>query len=93
MSQRMNILGKGQGLDGDLTSTGATCLATQARGTTYGRRWLLEGDKTTPAHGAARRARSSTANHAGARMVSPPQSTAPLWNVDVRQAAIMSSHP
>ncbi|AZL73539.1 PAAR domain-containing protein [Pseudomonas oryziphila] len=48
MSQRMNILGKGQGLDGDLTSTGATCLATQARGTTYGRRWLLEGDKTTP---------------------------------------------
>ncbi|WP_223811909.1 PAAR domain-containing protein [Pseudomonas oryziphila] len=48
MSPRMNILGKGQGLDGDLTSTGATCLATQARGTTYGRRWLLEGDKTTP---------------------------------------------
>ncbi|MCO7520577.1 MULTISPECIES: PAAR domain-containing protein [unclassified Pseudomonas] len=48
MSQRMNILGKGQGLDGDLTSTGATCIAAQARGATHGRRWLLEGDRTTP---------------------------------------------
>lgn len=48
MSQRMNIFGKGQGLDGDLTSTDATCIAGQARGTFHGRRWLLEGDRTTP---------------------------------------------
>lgn len=48
MSLRMNIFGKGQGLDGDKTSTGATCIANQARGFNEGRRWLLEGDKTTP---------------------------------------------
>ncbi|WP_313650745.1 PAAR domain-containing protein [Pseudomonas soli] len=48
MSQRMNIFGKGQGLDGDLTSTDATCIAGQARGSFHGRRWLLEGDRTTP---------------------------------------------
>ncbi|WP_339550446.1 PAAR domain-containing protein [Pseudomonas kermanshahensis] len=48
MSQRMNILGKGQGLDGDQTTTGATCIAGQARGRVHGSGWLLVGDKTTP---------------------------------------------
>ncbi|ATP52234.1 hypothetical protein CR512_24055 [Pseudomonas putida] len=48
MSQRMNILGKGQGLDGDQTTTGAICIAGQARGRVHGSGWLLVGDKTTP---------------------------------------------
>lgn len=48
MSQRLNLFGKGQGLDGDLTSTGAVCIATHARGRVHGIPWLLEGDKTTP---------------------------------------------
>jgi uncharacterized Zn-binding protein involved in type VI secretion len=48
MSQRINILGKGQGLDGDQTTTGALCIAGQARGRVHGRGWLLVGDKTTP---------------------------------------------
>lgn len=47
MNQRTNIFGKGQGLDGDLTTTGATCIASQSRGTFNGRRWLIEGDRTT----------------------------------------------
>lgn len=48
MSQRLNIFGKGQGLDGDLTSTGARCIASRARGQVHAIAWLLEGDKTTP---------------------------------------------
>lgn len=47
MNQRTNIFGNGQGLDGDLTTTGATCVASQSRGTFNGRRWLIKGDLTT----------------------------------------------
>ncbi|NIF18987.1 PAAR domain-containing protein [Pantoea sp. Cy-639] len=47
MNQRPSIFGNGQGLDGDLTSTGATCIASQSRGTFNGRRWLIEGDPTS----------------------------------------------
>ncbi|WP_194792521.1 PAAR domain-containing protein, partial [Pseudomonas sp. UFMG81] len=47
MTFRINIFGKGQGLDGDRTSTGATCIASRAKGAVDGRPWLLEGDKTT----------------------------------------------
>lgn len=72
MNLRMNIFGKGQGLDGDKTSTGATCIANQARGFNEGRRWLLEGDKPPPALAAVKKERSSTANHVGARMAYPP---------------------
>ncbi len=31
MSMRINIFGRGQGLDGDETTTGAICIADQAR--------------------------------------------------------------
>ncbi|WP_350012799.1 PAAR domain-containing protein [Pseudomonas asiatica] len=48
MSMRMNIFGRGQGLDGDETTTGAICIAGQARGRVHGKDWLLKGDKTTP---------------------------------------------
>ncbi|MGN8250991.1 PAAR domain-containing protein [Pseudomonas sp. SMV7] len=48
MSMRMNIFGRYQGLDGDETSTGAICIASQARGRVHGRNWLLQGDPTTP---------------------------------------------
>lgn len=48
MSMRMNIFGRGQGLDGDETTTGAICIAGQARGRVHGSEWLLKGDKTTP---------------------------------------------
>ena len=48
MSMRMNIFGRGQGLDGDATTTGAICIAGQARGRVHGKDWLLQGDKTTP---------------------------------------------
>ncbi|MFJ4344848.1 PAAR domain-containing protein [Pseudomonas sp. NPDC089401] len=47
MNLRTSIFGNGQGLDGDLTTTGATCIASQSRGTFNGRRWLIEGDRTT----------------------------------------------
>lgn len=47
MSQRMNILGRGQGLNGDETTTGAICIASQVRGRVHGSDWLLQGDKTT----------------------------------------------
>ncbi|WP_205300742.1 PAAR domain-containing protein [Pantoea sp. Ap-967] len=47
MGQRMNIFGRGQGLDGDETTTGAICIAGQARGRVHGSDWLLKGDKTT----------------------------------------------
>lgn len=45
MNQRPSIFGNGQDLDGDLTSTGATCIASQSRGTFNGRRWLIEGEQ------------------------------------------------
>ncbi|MBK4994800.1 PAAR domain-containing protein [Pseudomonas sp. S37] len=48
MSMRMNIFGRYQGLDGDQTTTGAICIASQARGRVHGRNWLLQGDPTTP---------------------------------------------
>ncbi|MDD2109851.1 PAAR domain-containing protein [Pseudomonas asiatica] len=48
MSMRMNIFGRYQGLDGDETTTGAICIASQARGRVHGRDWLLQGDPTTP---------------------------------------------
>ncbi|WP_288441681.1 PAAR domain-containing protein [uncultured Pseudomonas sp.] len=47
MSQRMNIFGRGQGLDGDQTTTGAVCIAGKARGRVHGSDWLLTGDQTT----------------------------------------------
>ncbi|QHG63160.1 PAAR domain-containing protein [Pseudomonas putida] len=47
MSLRINILGRGQGLDGDETSTGAICIANQSIGFSSGIAWLFEGDKTT----------------------------------------------
>ena len=48
MSMRMNFFGRYQGLDGDETTTGAICIASQARGRVHGRDWLLQGDPTTP---------------------------------------------
>lgn len=47
MSLRMNISGRGQGLDGDETTTGALCMASQTSAYTDGRAWLLVGDTTT----------------------------------------------
>ncbi|MGJ7548885.1 PAAR domain-containing protein [Pseudomonas alloputida] len=47
MSSRINILGRGQGLDGDETTTGAICIANQSMGFSSGGAWLFEGDKTT----------------------------------------------
>lgn len=51
MSMRISILGRYQGLDSDETTTGAICIAGQARGRVHGRNWLLQGDKTTPCPG------------------------------------------
>ncbi|MDM9590213.1 hypothetical protein ACI2OW_15795 [Pseudomonas shirazica] len=48
MSMRMNFFGRYQGLDGDETTTGAICIASQARGRVHGRNWLLQGEPTTP---------------------------------------------
>ncbi|MCX2887391.1 MULTISPECIES: PAAR domain-containing protein [Pseudomonas] len=45
---RANLAGKGQALDGDLTTTGAICIATGASYRDNGRMVLREGDPTTP---------------------------------------------
>ncbi|QVM94027.1 PAAR domain-containing protein [Pseudomonas entomophila] len=45
---RIVIFGKAQGLDGDRTTTGATCIGKRAAGNVNGSGWLLEGDSTTP---------------------------------------------
>nr|WP_248921148.1 PAAR domain-containing protein [Pseudomonas entomophila] len=45
---RIVIFGKAQGLDGDRTTTGATCIGKRAAGNVNGGGWLLEGDSTTP---------------------------------------------
>ena len=47
MTYRIVIFGKGQGLVGDRTTTGATCIGDRAAGNVNGRAWLLEGDQTT----------------------------------------------
>lgn len=44
---RVDLGGKGQALDGDLTTTGATCIATGASYTSNGRMVLRMGDSTT----------------------------------------------
>ncbi|WP_349629295.1 PAAR domain-containing protein [Pseudomonas entomophila] len=48
MNLRIVIFGKAQGLDGDRTTTGATCIGKRAAGNVNGSGWLLEGDSTTP---------------------------------------------
>ncbi|MDF9621046.1 PAAR domain-containing protein [Pseudomonas entomophila] len=48
MNRRIVIFGKAQGLDGDRTTTGATCIGKRAAGNVNGSGWLLEGDSTTP---------------------------------------------
>lgn len=48
MTLRIVIFGKAQGLDGDRTTTGATCIGKRAAGNVNGTGWLLEGDSTTP---------------------------------------------
>jgi len=45
---RVNLEGKGQAVDGDVTTTGAVCIATDAGYITDGRWVLREGDPTTP---------------------------------------------
>ncbi|MDZ3991086.1 PAAR domain-containing protein [Pseudomonas sp. Teo4] len=45
---RVNIDGKGQAVDGDVTTTGAICIATGAGYVSNGRLVLREGDPTTP---------------------------------------------
>lgn len=47
MGLRISIFGRGQGLDGDETTTGAICIANQSMGFSSGVAWLFEGDKTT----------------------------------------------
>lgn len=48
MTLRIVIFDKAQGLDGDRTTTGATCIGKRAAGNVNGGGWLLEGDSTTP---------------------------------------------
>lgn len=45
---RVNLGGKGQAVDGDVTTTGAVCIATDPCYLSDGRRVLREGDRTTP---------------------------------------------
>ena len=45
---RVSLDGKGQAVDGDLTTTGATCIGTDAGCFSGGRMVLREGDATTP---------------------------------------------
>ena len=45
---RVNLEGKGQAVDGDVTTTGAVCIATGASYLDEGRMVLREGDHTTP---------------------------------------------
>ncbi|CAI3799946.1 hypothetical protein GLGCALEP_02483 [Pseudomonas sp. MM221] len=45
---RVSLEGKGQAVDGDLTTTGAICIATGAGYLDEGRMVLREGDQTTP---------------------------------------------
>lgn len=45
---RVNLGGKGQAVDGDVTTTGAVCIATGLGYLSNGRRVLREGDRTTP---------------------------------------------
>jgi hypothetical protein len=73
MNLRMNIFGKGQGLDGDKTSTGATCIANQAQASTKGVAGCSKATRPPPALAAVKKERSSTANHVGARMAYPPK--------------------
>ncbi|MHC6225315.1 PAAR domain-containing protein [Pseudomonas sp. X10] len=47
MGNRMNVFGKGQGLDGDATTTGATCLSSLAQARQDRRGILRQGDVTT----------------------------------------------
>ena len=48
MARRMNMNGRGAGLHGDQTTTGATCLSSQAAHTQNGVGHLRLGDATTP---------------------------------------------
>ncbi|MGH8379681.1 PAAR domain-containing protein [Pseudomonas sp.] len=48
MAKRMNMNGRGAGLHGDQTTTGATCLSSQAAHTQNGVGHLRLGDATTP---------------------------------------------
>ncbi|WP_284356009.1 PAAR domain-containing protein, partial [Pseudomonas putida] len=45
---RVSLEGKGQAVDGDVTTTGAICIATGAGYLDEGRMVLREGDQTTP---------------------------------------------
>ncbi|MBV4491971.1 PAAR domain-containing protein [Pseudomonas oryzicola] len=45
---RVNLEGRGQAVDGDVTTTGAVCIATNAGYLAEGRMVLREGDRTTP---------------------------------------------
>lgn len=45
---RVSLEGKGQAVDGDITTTGAVCIATGAGYLDEGRMVLREGDPTTP---------------------------------------------
>lgn len=45
---RVSLEGKGQAVDGDATTTGAVCIATNAGYLAEGRMVLREGDRTTP---------------------------------------------
>lgn len=48
MTNRMNVFGRGQGIDGDQTTTGATCLSSLPQAHCMGRGILRQGDVTTP---------------------------------------------
>lgn len=48
MTNRMNVFGRGHGLDGDQTTTGATCLSSLPQARQMRRGILRQGDVTTP---------------------------------------------
>ena len=48
MTNRMSVFGRGQGIDGDQTTTGATCLSSLPQAHCMGRGILRQGDFTTP---------------------------------------------
>ncbi|CAG8863675.1 hypothetical protein PS627_00613 [Pseudomonas fluorescens] len=48
MGRRMSVMGRGIGLDRDVTTTGALCLSSLPQASHSGRGLLRQGDVTTP---------------------------------------------
>ena len=47
MARRMSVMGRGQGLDGDITTTGAVCISSLPQARQGNRSVLRQGDVTT----------------------------------------------